>query len=119
MSKADGVPTVASKTTTTVAMDFGRISLSGRLVLYLFGTPGQERFWFLWRWTSPSRFPIVNCDARGRASCREVLLALTNHLLEIAEPGVAVRAAAGCPPGIAPAADNGATPGISRRPFGE
>ena len=38
----------ASKTTTTVAMDFGRISLDERLVLYLFGTPGQERFWFLW-----------------------------------------------------------------------
>jgi len=38
----------ASKTTTTVAMDFGRISLNERLVLYLFGTPGQERFWFLW-----------------------------------------------------------------------
>ncbi|NBM16611.1 ATP/GTP-binding protein [Streptomyces sp. GC420] len=39
---------VESKTATTVAMDFGRISISDRLVLYLFGTPGQERFWFLW-----------------------------------------------------------------------
>ncbi|MFY1676170.1 MULTISPECIES: GTP-binding protein [unclassified Streptomyces] len=38
----------ASKTATTVAMDFGRISITDRLVLYLFGTPGQERFWFLW-----------------------------------------------------------------------
>ncbi|MEU6124310.1 ATP/GTP-binding protein [Streptomyces sp. NPDC047123] len=37
-----------SKTATTVAMDFGRISISDELVLYLFGTPGQERFWFLW-----------------------------------------------------------------------
>ncbi|WP_030744672.1 ATP/GTP-binding protein [Streptomyces sp. NRRL S-31] len=37
-----------SKTATTVAMDFGRISITGELVLYLFGTPGQERFWFLW-----------------------------------------------------------------------
>ncbi|MEV0122928.1 ATP/GTP-binding protein [Streptomyces sp. NPDC050703] len=37
-----------SKTATTVAMDFGRISISEELVLYLFGTPGQERFWFLW-----------------------------------------------------------------------
>ncbi|MGW5863820.1 GTP-binding protein [Streptomyces sp. NPDC055239] len=37
-----------TKTATTVAMDFGRISLSEELVLYLFGTPGQERFWFLW-----------------------------------------------------------------------
>ncbi|MEV5146294.1 ATP/GTP-binding protein [Streptomyces sp. NPDC052727] len=37
-----------SKTATTVAMDFGRISITEKLVLYLFGTPGQERFWFLW-----------------------------------------------------------------------
>jgi signal recognition particle receptor subunit beta len=39
---------VESKAATTVAMDFGRISISEQLVLYLFGTPGQERFWFLW-----------------------------------------------------------------------
>ncbi|WP_330456818.1 ATP/GTP-binding protein [Streptomyces sp. NBC_00820] len=37
-----------SKTATTVAMDFGRIGITDKLVLYLFGTPGQERFWFLW-----------------------------------------------------------------------
>jgi signal recognition particle receptor subunit beta len=36
------------KTTTTVAMDFGRISLPGNLWLYLFGTPGQDRFLFMW-----------------------------------------------------------------------
>jgi signal recognition particle receptor subunit beta len=39
---------VSAKTTTTVAMDFGRISFPSDLVLYLFGTPGQERFWFMW-----------------------------------------------------------------------
>jgi hypothetical protein len=39
---------VEQKTTTTVAMDFGRISFSDELVLYLFGTPGQDRFWFVW-----------------------------------------------------------------------
>ncbi|MFE9726964.1 ATP/GTP-binding protein [Streptomyces sp. NPDC005794] len=39
---------VETKTTTTVAFDFGRISLNERMVLYLFGAPGQERFWFLW-----------------------------------------------------------------------
>ncbi|HKS45669.1 MAG TPA: ATP/GTP-binding protein [Amycolatopsis sp.] len=44
----DNTSGVAGKTTTTVAFDFGRISLSGELVLYLFGAPGQERFWFLW-----------------------------------------------------------------------
>ncbi|MBJ7905248.1 ATP/GTP-binding protein [Streptomyces sp. NPDC004549] len=37
-----------TKTATTVAMDFGRIGITEKLVLYLFGTPGQERFWFLW-----------------------------------------------------------------------
>jgi signal recognition particle receptor subunit beta len=39
---------VSEKTTTTVAFDFGRITLNEELVLYLFGAPGQERFWFLW-----------------------------------------------------------------------
>jgi uncharacterized protein len=39
---------VERKTTTTVAMDFGRITIRDGLVLYLFGTPGQDRFWFMW-----------------------------------------------------------------------
>ncbi|MEU2605572.1 GTP-binding protein [Streptomyces albus] len=39
---------VEAKSTTTVAMDFGRITIHDQLVLYLFGTPGQDRFWFLW-----------------------------------------------------------------------
>jgi signal recognition particle receptor subunit beta len=39
---------VEAKTTTTVAMDFGRITISDEVVLYLFGTPGQDRFWFVW-----------------------------------------------------------------------
>ena len=43
----DDVTAVPGKTTTTVAMDFGRISMA-ELVLYLFGTPGQDRFWFMW-----------------------------------------------------------------------
>ncbi|KAF4410819.1 MULTISPECIES: ATP/GTP-binding protein [Streptomyces] len=44
----DDIAGVERKTETTVAMDFGRISINEQLVLYLFGTPGQERFWFLW-----------------------------------------------------------------------
>ncbi|MFF3323880.1 ATP/GTP-binding protein [Streptomyces sp. NPDC002889] len=44
----DNLDGIESKTTTTVAMDFGRITLDARHVLYLFGTPGQERFWFMW-----------------------------------------------------------------------
>ena len=44
----DDISKVQSKSTTTVAMDFGRITLAEDLVLYLFGTPGQKRFWFMW-----------------------------------------------------------------------
>jgi signal recognition particle receptor subunit beta len=44
----DDLSATPHKVTTTVAMDFGRRTLSPDLVLYLFGTPGQERFWFMW-----------------------------------------------------------------------
>lgn len=44
----DGLDATPAKSTTTVAMDFGRITLAEDLVLYLFGTPGQRRFWFMW-----------------------------------------------------------------------
>ena len=44
----DGLAATPMKRTTTVAMDFGRITLAEDLVLYLFGTPGQRRFWFMW-----------------------------------------------------------------------
>jgi uncharacterized protein len=44
----DDLSGVESKTTTTVALDFGRITINPDLILYIFGTPGQDRFWFLW-----------------------------------------------------------------------
>ncbi|WP_199431368.1 GTP-binding protein [Qaidamihabitans albus] len=44
----DDISATPNKVTTTVAMDFGRISLDSDLVLYVFGTPGQHRFWFMW-----------------------------------------------------------------------
>lgn len=44
----DDIRGIEQKNATTVAMDFGRISINEELVLYLFGTPGQQRFWFLW-----------------------------------------------------------------------
>jgi uncharacterized protein len=44
----DDVSRLPDKVTTTVAMDFGRVTLDAGLVLYLFGTPGQRRFWFMW-----------------------------------------------------------------------
>ena len=47
-ANVDALEATPSKTTTTVAMDFGRITLAEDLVLYLFGTPGQRRFWFMW-----------------------------------------------------------------------
>jgi len=44
----DDPSNVPGKETTTVAMDFGRITIANDLILYLFGTPGQTRFWFMW-----------------------------------------------------------------------
>src|ERR1700735_1933666 len=130
----DGVET---KTTTTVAMDFGRITIRNDLVVYLFGTPGQQRFWFMWdelaigalgavvladtrrladsfpaidyferrqipfivalncfdgaRVYDPEDvrvaldlepgLPIIQCDARGKESAKEVLITLVEHVL--------------------------------------
>jgi uncharacterized protein len=132
----DDTSGVERKAATTVAMDFGRISLNEQLVMYLFGTPGQERFWFLWNGLFegalgavvlvdtrrlgasfavlgrleergvpfvvavnsfpespaypaaavraaldlPESVPIVACDARDRASTRDVLMALMRYL---------------------------------------
>ncbi|MFE6738707.1 GTP-binding protein [Streptomyces tubercidicus] len=140
-SGVDDVSGIERKTATTVAMDFGRISLNEELVLYLFGTPGQQRFWFLWNGlfegalgavvlvdtrrlevsfdvigrleeaevpfviavnafpdaTSylaeelrsaldlPEQVPIVVCDARQRASSRDVLITLMRYLRSFAQ----------------------------------
>ncbi|MFC8588395.1 ATP/GTP-binding protein [Streptomyces sp. NPDC057217] len=137
----DDLHGVESKTTTTVAMDFGRITLREDLVLYLFGTPGQDRFWFLWDelaqgalgaivladtrrledsfaaidyferrgipftvavncFEGSQRFPaesvrgaldldpeveLVMCDARDRESVKNVLVAVVEHALVLAD----------------------------------
>jgi uncharacterized protein len=61
----DRLDGVENKATTTVAMDFGRITLSPRHVLYLFGTPGQERFWFMWNELSENALgAVVLADTR-------------------------------------------------------
>ena len=134
----DDLAGVEGKRTTTVALDFGRITISDQLVLYLFGTPGQKRFWYLWEdlavgalgavvladtrrladcFPSLDYFedfglpflvavncfdgrplhqpdavrraldldpsvPVVLCDARERASARDVLVALVEYVLE-------------------------------------
>ena len=137
----DDLKGVRGKTATTVAFDFGRITLDERNVLYLFGAPGQERFWFLWdrlfsgtlgavvlvdtrrmddSWYAidrlehhrtpfvvavnrfdddgvrhsldeirqalalPEHVPMVDCDARVRASGKDVLITLVNHLHDLA-----------------------------------
>jgi uncharacterized protein len=130
---------VEHKTTTTVAMDFGRITIRKDLVVYLFGTPGQKRFWFMWdelavgalgavvladtrrladsfpsidyfeqrgtpfvvavnRFDGSERFPaeivrtalnlnldvpVLLCDARQRASCRDALVTLVEHAIRL------------------------------------
>jgi signal recognition particle receptor subunit beta len=66
----DNTHGVSAKTTTTVAMDFGRISFASQLVLYLFGTPGQERFWFMWDDLSLGAIgAVVMADTRRIADC--------------------------------------------------
>ncbi|KOG66626.1 ATP-binding protein [Streptomyces griseoflavus] len=65
----DDLVGVEGKRTTTVAMDFGRITLREDLVLYLFGTPGQDRFWFLW-------------DELARGALGAVVLADTRRLAD-------------------------------------
>jgi signal recognition particle receptor subunit beta len=130
---------VEEKTTTTVAMDFGRITIREDLVVYLFGTPGQKRFWFMWDelavgalgavvladtrrladcfpsvdyfeerhtpfivavncFDNARRFtpeivrsalnlnldvPVILCDARQRASCRDALVTLVEHAIRL------------------------------------
>jgi len=64
----DDLSATPNKTTTTVAMDFGRVSLDEDLILYLFGTPGQHRFWFMWDdLVRGAIVPVVRVDTRRLA----------------------------------------------------
>jgi len=66
----DDLTGVAGKTTTTVALDFGRITINPELVLYLFGTPGQDRFWFMWKELSVGALgAVVLADTRRLDAC--------------------------------------------------
>ena len=61
---------VEQKRATTVAMDFGRITIGDDLVLYLFGTPGQDRFWFMWDELALGAIgAVVLADTRRLADC--------------------------------------------------
>ncbi len=66
----DDTSLLEGKTTTTVAMDFGRITLDQDLILYLFGTPGQDRFWFMWDDLVRGAIgAVVLVDTRRLADC--------------------------------------------------
>ncbi|GAA4088051.1 MULTISPECIES: GTP-binding protein [Actinomadura] len=66
----DDTTAVQDKTTTTVAMDFGRITLPNGLVLFVFGTPGQDRFWFMWDELAKGALgAVVLVDTRRLADC--------------------------------------------------
>ncbi|MTD59676.1 GTP-binding protein [Amycolatopsis pithecellobii] len=66
----DDLTGVERKTTTTVALDFGRITINPELILYLFGTPGQDRFWFMWDELAVGALgAVVLADTRRLESC--------------------------------------------------
>lgn len=66
----DDLSGVEQKNTTTVALDFGRITINSDLVLYLFGTPGQQRFWFMWDELAAGALgAIVLADTRRLDTC--------------------------------------------------
>ncbi|MBV2364906.1 ATP/GTP-binding protein [Streptomonospora nanhaiensis] len=66
----DDLGGVEEKTTTTVALDFGRITVTDQVVLYLFGTPGQGRFWFMWDELAEGALgAVVLADTRRLDTC--------------------------------------------------
>ncbi|MDI2027685.1 ATP/GTP-binding protein [Saccharopolyspora sp. TS4A08] len=69
-AQVDRTDGVEQKTTTTVAMDFGKITLRDRFALYLFGTPGQDRFWFFWDDIAQGALgAVVLADTRRLRDC--------------------------------------------------
>jgi signal recognition particle receptor subunit beta len=69
-ASVDDLAATPDKSTTTVAMDFGRLSLDAELILYLFGTPGQHRFWFMWDDLVRGAIgAVVLVDTRRLADC--------------------------------------------------
>ncbi|MER5873093.1 ATP/GTP-binding protein [Streptomyces sp. NPDC058611] len=108
----DDTQGVEGKSTTTVAMDFGRITLREDLVLYLFGTPGQDRFWFLWdELAQGSLGAVVLADTRRLADCfaavdyferREIPFVVAVNCFDDADhhPVVTVREALDLDPGV-------------------
>lgn len=76
----DDLSAIDGKTTTTVALDFGRITLDNTLLLYLFGTPGQDRFAFLWDdLVDGALGAVVMLDTRRIEDCYPVLDYFEEH----------------------------------------
>lgn len=70
----DNLESTPDKATTTVAMDFGRVTLDDDLILYLFGTPGQQRFWFMWDDLVRGAIgAVILVDSRRLADCFSAL----------------------------------------------
>lgn len=69
-AEVDDLSQISTKRTTTVAMDFGRVALTPEIVLYLFGTPGQERFQFMWNELSRGAIgAVILADTRRLGDC--------------------------------------------------
>jgi uncharacterized protein len=69
-TQVDDISGVERKTTTTVALDFGRLTINPELILYLFGTPGQDRFWFMWDELAVGALgAVVLADTRRLENC--------------------------------------------------
>ena len=77
----DDIAAIPDKTTTTVAMDFGRITVDEQMIVYVFGTPGQSRFWFMWTscpaarsapWSSSTSAGSTTASPRWTSSSRRV-----------------------------------------------
>jgi signal recognition particle receptor subunit beta len=108
----DDLSSVPEKTSTTVAMDFGRRTIEDDLILYLFGTPGQDRFWFMWDdLTRGAVGAIVLADTRRLPDCfgaidffedRRLPFIVAVNLFEGAQrfPETSVREALTLPPDV-------------------
>ncbi|GAA3726089.1 GTP-binding protein [Salinactinospora qingdaonensis] len=76
----DDITETPSKTTTTVAMDFGRLTLDQQLIMYMFGTPGQARFWFMWDdLVRGAVGAVIVADPRRLADCFDAVDYFEQH----------------------------------------
>jgi len=95
----DNLDGVERKSTTTVALDFGRITIRENLVIYLFGTPGQERFWFMWDELATGALgAVVLADTRRLADCFPSVDYFERRRLPFHRRGQLLRRRAALPP---------------------